>query len=130
MTSGESLTRSASAGQDFTSAHMYHCVNIDATDTTDHDIAVELAGAGENAVGVIQTYEVTGKQVNVIFAGLTKAVAGAAVLVNKPLKVDANGRLIQATTNNDICVAWSWSAASADGEVMLVNFCAPFYYGA
>lgn len=117
------------AGQDFTSAHQHHAVNIDSTDTTDTAIAVELAGAGENAVGFLETYDTTGNDVSVIVNGQCKAVAGAAITVNAPLKVTAASRLTPCTANNDVGVAYALTAASADGEILLIQI-ARFYYGA
>ena len=116
------------AGQDFTEAHQYHAVNIDSAGTSDQAIQVELANAGELAVGVLQeNYELTGYPVDVCISGATLAVAGNAVTVNTFVKVDANSRFIPVTSNNDIYAGFALTAASANGEVFLLMLRQGFY---
>lgn len=116
------------AGQNFTEAHQYHAVNIDAAGTSDQAIQVELAGAGELAIGVLQeNYENAGYPVDVAVNGATLAVAGAAVTVNTFVKVDSNSRFIPVTSNNDIYAGFALTAAGADGQVFLLMLRQGFY---
>lgn len=116
------------AGQDFTESHQYHAVNIDASGTSDQDIQVELAGAGELCVGVLQeNYDVTGNPVDVAVSGVTTAIAGAAITVNTWVKVDSNSRFIPVTSNNDVAAGFALTAAGADGNAFLLKLSQGFY---
>jgi len=122
----ENVKASFQAGEDFTSASLHLAVNIDSAGTSDTGIQVETAGNGENAVGFLETYDVTGKDVAVVTDGICKAVAAAAVTVNAPLKVAA-GKLTPCTTDKDQMVAYALTAAAADGEIFLIQIARGFY---
>lgn len=56
----------------------------------------------------------TGKAVvNVRMLGITRAVAGAAILVGAPVQVGATGKFITAVATNNV-VGWALSPAGAD----------------
>ena len=124
------IRESFSAGQDFTTADQYKAVKIDSTDTTDSRLACELAGAGNVAMGILQTTELTGYEVKVVTAGATKAMAGAAISdLTKPCKINASGKVISVTTDKDFYLGWPKSVATADGDIIEL-FVAPGYYAA
>lgn len=53
-----------------------------------------LAGAGENAIGILQDTPTAGSIGNVMTLGVSKAVYGATVTAGQNLSADANGKLI------------------------------------
>lgn len=117
------------AGETFASTDLGKAVNIDATDSTDQNLAVEFAGAGELCLGVLKSYEVAGKTVAVAIEGAVTALAGAAIAENEWVKVGSSGKFIPVASNNDQAAGFALSIASADGEffLLMINRC---FYGA
>lgn len=79
------------------SAKQYFLVKQTASDTA------TLAGAGEDVIGVIANKPRSGELASVqsISGSLTiKVVLGGTVAIGAPLKSDANGKAITATTGN------------------------------
>jgi hypothetical protein len=78
---------------------------------------VDLCGAGEQPCGVLQVGAIATKAVTVGVVGGgggTKLKAGAAVTAGDPLKSDATGRGVTATTGNDFYAIALETAANAD----------------
>ena len=80
---------------------------------------IVLAGAGEKVAGILQNDPVSGDPANVRFIGGSKAVIGAAVVNGAFLASNANGKLVTATSNDNVC-AQALEAGGADGEVINV----------
>jgi len=93
----------------------FHAVKVSA------DGDVDQAGAGEASHGILQNKPDTGVAVEVEEAGLSKAVAGAAIAsAGVRLMANAAGRLIAATSTNEV-IAISRTTASGDGAVFTVK---------
>lgn len=73
------------------SAKQFFAVKIDNTGK------VDLAGAGEMAIGILQNNPASGQVASVAFIGTSKAIAGDSITAGDPLAVDANGKLVLAT---------------------------------
>ncbi len=100
-----------SAAADLSSSQ-FHTVKLTSS-------GVNLAGDGEQGVGVLQNKPESGQAAEVITHGSTKAVIGAAVTVGASLASNASGRLIPATTG-EARLALAQEAGSADGEIVTV----------
>lgn len=59
---------------------------------------VALAGAGEAIVGILQNKPISGEAAEIVVSGVSKAVSGAAFSKGALLEVDANGKLIAASS--------------------------------
>lgn len=79
---------------------------------------VNLAGAGDRLVGVLQNKPDVGEAAEVMVKGVTKAVAGAAVAIHAALEIDANGRFI--TLAAGVFAGWALEVAAADGDRITV----------
>jgi hypothetical protein len=91
------------------SAKQYYAVKIDATGKA------AMAGAGQNAVGILRNNPTADQPAAVMVLGIALAMYGGAVTAGDNLMTDANGKLITATgTNPVVCVAME---SGADGEV-------------
>lgn len=130
MVSGSQLTLNATAGANFTSADQYKCVKVDSS-STDAKLMVDLCGANASGIGFLLSDSGTDGEtsVSVAFAGVAKAMAGAAISLGAFCKTDASGKLTPVTSNNDIIVAQALSAATADGDIIRV-LVRSSYYGA
>jgi len=115
------------AGQDFVATDLGKAVKIDATDSNDQSLAVELAGAGELCVGILKTYELATFHVSVAIEGCIAVRALAAVTENAWIKVGTGGKLTPATTDKDMVAGYALSAASAEDEFFLMVLCRGFY---
>lgn len=83
---------------------------------------VSLAGAGEQAIGILQNDPVADMAADVMYAGVSKAIYGASVALGDLLMSDANGKLIPLTsTNISVAVALSAGASGEYGTVLLTN---------
>lgn len=90
------------------SGHQYKFVKI----TGRHQVG--LAGAGEDAVGVVQNKpQVDGQAATVAIFGISTVRAGAAVTAGDEIEVDASGRGITATAGTVVGIAVE-SASGAD----------------
>lgn len=95
------------AGADL-SAEQYKLVKV----TTN---GVEVAGAGELSVGVLQQGETTGNAVSVWGVGsVSKVIAGAAVAQGARVTSDATGRAVTAASGNYIAGVCLTESANAD----------------
>lgn len=83
--------RSFKAGADLTGKQFF-IVKAD----TAADKGAVLAGATDRAMGVLQTSEVSGRQVAVRLLGETEVIAGADITRGAPVRADANGRAVTA----------------------------------
>jgi hypothetical protein len=94
------------AGADL-SANQYYAVKVDSSGN------VVLAGAGENAIGIIQNKPTSGQAASVMVLGESKAVYGASVTAGGNLSVNANGKLIP-TSGNAAVIGVALESGSAD----------------
>ncbi|SCM71512.1 hypothetical protein KL86PLE_100245 [uncultured Pleomorphomonas sp.] len=114
------------AGADLSSSQ-YLFVKLDA------NAQVVVAGAGEDAIGVLQNKPAAGQAATVRVGGLSKVVAGAAITAGARVASDASGKAktaVAATVNTsdtgaaaDAVVAsfsmgHAFEAASGDGQVI------------
>lgn len=82
---------------------------------------VVLCGANEAVVlGILQNDPKTGEGATVKTQETSKAIAGAAVTVNARLATDAAGRLVAATSGQNVC-AVALEAAAASGDQFAVR---------
>ncbi len=96
------------AAADF-SAKQFYAVKIDANG------AAALAGAGDNAVGIMQDNPASGTIGNVMTLGVSKAVYGGTVTAGDNLSSDANGKLIT-TAGSAAAIAVALESGSV-GEI-------------
>lgn len=85
----------------------------------DNTSVLEVTG-GVPIFGILQNTPVQGDPCDVAVIGESKAVAGAAVAHGDLLMTDTHGRLILATTGNQV-VGQAKEAAGAAGDVFAVN---------
>lgn len=79
------------------------------------------ATAGGRVDCVIHTDSPAGISSRVVFKGVTKAVAGAAVAAGADVAVNASGQFVTAAATN-VVVGKAITAAGAAGEVLTINF--------
>lgn len=98
------------------SAKQYYAVKVDSNGKA------ALAGAGENAIGILQDTPAADKVGNVMTLGVSKAVYGATVTAGQNLSADANGKLIPtAGSAAVIAVALESGSANEIHSVLLVT---------
>lgn len=98
------------------SAKQFYAVKID------NNGKAVLAGAGENAVGILQNTPTAGNVAEVMTLGVSKAVYGATVTGGQNLSADANGKLIPtAGSAAAIAVALESGSANEIHPVLLVT---------
>jgi len=79
-----------------------------------------VAGVGASACGFLQNDpDDVGKAGDVMMLGISRAIAGAAVLKGAKLASDASGRVVTAGTGNHV-IAIAQAAAGAAGEIIPV----------
>lgn len=83
------------AGADL-SAEQYKLVKVTASNT------VEVAGAGELAIGVLQDKPVADQGGNVTVIGLTKVVAGGTIAAGAKVAANATGQAVVAAAGNEV----------------------------
>lgn len=85
------------------------------------DGQVELCGAGENSIGVLQNDPAAENRPAVVaVAGVSKVILGATVAVGAKIMSDASARAITATaTNHVLGVCVLGGAVNEIGEVLL-----------
>lgn len=107
------LRHTLPAGQDFTGAR-FKFVKVDASGN-----AILTAAAADIPVGIIQDEpKVVGSPAAIYSTGVSKVVAGAAVVAGAPVTSDANGAAISAATGNYI--AGIALIGGAKGEIISV----------
>lgn len=79
---------------------------------------IALAGAGEPADGILQN-DPNADVANVMHQGVSKAVIGAAVADGALLMSNAAGKLITATSTNNV-IAKALEAGGADAQIITV----------
>lgn len=98
------------------SAKQYYACKIDSNGQ------IALAGAGENAIGIIQNKPTSGSIVTVGTLGLSKAVYGGTVTAGQNLMSDSAGKLVTASgTNAVIAIALQGGSANEIHTVCLVT---------
>lgn len=102
----DAYSTSAMAGADL-SAKRYYAVKLNSSGL------IILAGAGENALGILQDKPESGKVGKVMCLGKSPAVYGASVTAGNSLTPDASGKLVPAT-GSDAIVAIAAESGSAD----------------
>lgn len=81
-----------------------------------------LAGAGENAVGILQNKPISGAIGNAMILGESKAILGGTVTAGSNLMTDANAKFVTHTgTNSVVCVAMEGGDANEIITVLLVT---------
>lgn len=93
------------------SATQYTFVKQSSTENT-----IEAAGAGEVAIGIVENKPASGEVAEVAVGGGTYITAAAAIAIGDPIKSDASGKGVTASTNNDYYIARAIEAAAADGD--------------
>lgn len=106
------LKFSLEAGADL-SAKQYYCAKVSSGK------AALCSVEGEDVFGVIQNKPVSGEAAELATYGKTKAVAGAAILIDANLMVNASGKVITATTGDTI-IGKALEAAAADGNIITI----------
>lgn len=95
----------------------YECVTIAAQAD---GVCAEVASAGAQVTGIAQNAaSAAGEAVSVCVMGVSKAVAGAAVTKGAALQADATGRVIAATTADEV-LGFALEAAAAAGDQITV----------
>lgn len=104
------------AAQDLTVADcLYHVISLAGT----------IVGSTSRAAGILRMDATSGQQASVVYQGITKGMAGAAVTtLGFPLTVTASGWLIACASGNYSVGRALTSAASGDLIPVLVNFAA------
>lgn len=94
------------AGADL-SAKQYYAVKVTAANT------INLSGAGENALGILQNDPTSGQVATVMVLGESKAIYGGVVAAGANLKSDAAGKLVTAG-GTDAVIAVAAEAGNAN----------------
>ena len=89
------LSYARNAGADL-SAKLFYLAKVAA------DGDIELAGAGEAALGAITEAAAENKPVTVQFGGIAKVIAGASFNAGVMLAADSDGKAVTATTGNEV----------------------------
>lgn len=84
------------------------------------DAKAVLAGADENAVGVLQDEAVLGEATNIMVSGITKVVAGGAVTAGSNISSDANGEAVTAGAGAILGIALESAGAGEMCTLLLV----------
>ena len=100
------------AGADL-SAAQYKAVKFDVNGN------IVLAGAGEDALGILQDDPANGQVGTVKVYGVSKAIAGAAVARGAQVTPDAQGRVVAAAMGNTV-IGKTLAAATGANEVIPV----------
>lgn len=103
------------AGADL-SAKQFYAVKVNSSK------AIVLAGAGENALGVLQNDPTSGQAAEVMVVGVSKVKLGATVVAGENVMADAAGKLVPATGVNAVLgVCLQGGDANEIGEIALVS---------
>lgn len=84
------------------------------------DGAVEVAGAGVFALGILLNAPDTGEEAIVAIMGKASAVAGEGISAGDVLATDSTGRMVDATAGDPACGIALEDATSADDAVSIV----------
>ena len=91
------------------SGNQYYAASVGAS-------GVALAGANAQIDGVIQGQPGAGDPVKLVYTGVTKAHAGAAIAKGALVATDAAGKFVTAASTNN-AVGRAIEAAGADGDI-------------
>lgn len=80
------------------------------------DQQVIQAGAGESGFGIAQDGVADTKEVSVVIAGTSFAIAAGVIAKDAWVKPAADGKVATASTNKDVTIGRALSAAGADGD--------------
>lgn len=104
------------AGADL-SALQFRAIKV----STAADNTALQAGAGENAIGVLQDKPTSGNVGQIDILGVTKAEYGASVTRGAKLMSNASGQLITATSTNHVVAEALESGASGEVHNVLLD---------
>lgn len=79
-----------------------------------------LANATALTAGILQNKPGAGQPATVCYAGVSKAVAGAAVTAGARVRSDANGKVVPATVAGNAVIGIALESAGADNDVISV----------
>ena len=82
--------------------------------------AVDLAGDGEAVYAVVQNKPTSGEEAEIMRQGISKCVAGAAVVAGVKVASDAAGKVITAVSGKHP-VGIALTAAGSDGDIISVD---------
>ena len=96
------------------SAKQYFAVKMSAADK------VDVAGANEKAIGILQNEPESGEAALVRITGTSKVKShdGSGIAVGDLLTPDANGKLEEVDADKEWCIAQALEASSADDDVI------------
>jgi hypothetical protein len=97
------------------SSKQYYAIKVDS------DGKAALAGAGENAIGILQDTPALGNVGNVMTLGVSKAVYGGTVSAGANLEVAAGGKLVAYSSGAIVGVALEPGSANEIHSVLLVT---------
>lgn len=100
------------AGADL-SAKQFYAVKLDSNG------AIVLAGAGENAIGVLQEDVASGYYGNVMILGITKGICGNTVTAGNNVSADASGKFIP-TAGDAAAIGVALASGSANDIIPIV----------
>ena len=106
------------------SAQQYRCITVNASGQA------AVANATALVVGILNNDPgAAGQPATVGYAGVSKAIAGAAIAAGARVTADANGAVIAAATAGDAVIGVALAAAGAAGDIIpiLIN---PFPFAA
>lgn len=76
--------------------------------------------AGQSVIGILQNKPTLGQPADVMMAGVSKAVAGAAIAVGVEVMAGADGRIVTAATAGSNVIGVALEAAGAAGEIITI----------
>lgn len=116
---GSAITSTMTAGESLAAAQ-YKLVEL----STSADNTVEIVdGVNDMPIGIVTNKPGNGEAATIVHAGVTKAIAGAAITRGALLKPTSAGKVITATqsaTDDYAVVGRALQSAGADGEIITV----------
>ena len=91
---------------------------------------VDVCGATDTPIGIAQAPASAGDQVAVRVAGISKAVASAAITAGAFVKPAASGKVAAVASAGDEIIGQALTAASGDGDIIDVLLARGTYYTA
>jgi len=96
------------------SSSRWRCVTVNSSGQA------ALANATALTAGILQNKPTSGQPATVCYAGVSKAVAGAAVTAGSRVRSDANGKVVAATVAGNAVIGIALESAGADNDVISV----------
>jgi len=85
------------------------------------DFQVNVANAaGQAVIGILQNKPTSGQSADVMMAGVSKAIAGAAIAAGAEVMAGADGRIITAATAGSNVIGIALNAAGNANEIISV----------